>query len=188
MKTAIITGCAGGIGFATVKKLTGSGIKVLGTDILPKESVSEKFMDFGGCFKYLSGNLACKTDREKILKEALAFLGAQPERTAIFEAVEAAVAELGESAMEVKRSQISWKAPRLFAALSLPLRVGRHWPEGALVLTFGLGRRLEHPRIFQAAEPYPGRWTHHVVVQTAEEIDRELLDWIHEAYLFSMAK
>ena len=28
----------------------------------------------------------------------------------------------------------------------------------------------------------------HVVVQTAEEIDRELLDWIHEAYLFSMAK
>lgn len=75
MKTAIITGCAGGIGFATVKKLTGSGIKVLGTDILPKESVSEKFIDFGGCFKYLSGNLACKTDREKILKEALAFLG-----------------------------------------------------------------------------------------------------------------
>ena len=96
--------------------------------------------------------------------EALAFLGAQPERTAIFEAVEAAVAELGESAVEVKRSQISWKAPRLFAALSLPLRVGRHWPEGALVLTFGLGRRLEHPRIFQAAEPYPGRWTHHVVL------------------------
>ena len=40
--------------------------------------------------------------------EALAFLGGQPERTAIFEAVEATVAELGESAMEVKRSQISW--------------------------------------------------------------------------------
>lgn len=88
--------------------------------------------------------------------EALAFLGAQPERTAIFEAVEAAVAELGESAMEVKRSQISWKAPRLFAALSLPLRVGRHWPEGALVLTFGLGRPAgAPPGSFRPRSPIP---------------------------------
>ncbi len=84
--------------------------------------------------------------------EALAFLGGQPERTAIFEAVEATVAELGESAMEVKRSQISWKAPRLFAALSLPLRVGRHchparWTPGRkdfclfLCAWGGIGRR-----------------------------------------------
>ena len=120
--------------------------------------------------------------------EALAFLGGQPERTAIFEAVEATVAELGESAMEVKRSQISWKAPRLFAALSLPLRVGRHWPKGALVLTFGLGRRLEHPRIFQAAEPYPGRWTHHVVLTCPGDVEGEVSAFLAEAYWFARTK
>lgn len=54
MKTAIVTGCAGGIGFATVKKLTGAGIKVLGMDICSEADVREKFMDFGGCFKYFS--------------------------------------------------------------------------------------------------------------------------------------
>ncbi len=75
MKTAIVTGCAGGIGFATVKKLTAAGIKVLGMDICPSADVTEKFMDFGGCFKYFSGNLADSADRKSLLNEAKAFLG-----------------------------------------------------------------------------------------------------------------
>ena len=75
MKTAIVTGCAGGIGFATVKKLTAAGIKVLGMDICPSADVTEKFMDFGGCFKYFSGNLADSADRKALLNEARAFLG-----------------------------------------------------------------------------------------------------------------
>lgn len=32
-------------------------------------------MDFGGCFKYFSGNLADSTDRKALLNEAKAFLG-----------------------------------------------------------------------------------------------------------------
>lgn len=75
MKTAIVTGCAGGIGFATVKKLVSSGIKVLGMDICPKADTTDKFIDFGGCFKYFSGNLADSADRKALVTEALAFLG-----------------------------------------------------------------------------------------------------------------
>ena len=75
MKTAIVTSCAGGIGFATVKKLTGAGIKVLGMDICSEADVREIFMDFGGCFKYFSGNLADGGDRKALVTEALAFLG-----------------------------------------------------------------------------------------------------------------
>ena len=70
-----MTGCAGGIGFATVKKLTGAGIKVLGMDICSEADVREIFMDFGGCFKYFSGNLADGGDRKALVTEALAFLG-----------------------------------------------------------------------------------------------------------------
>ena len=39
-----------------------------------------------------------------------------------------------------------------------------------------------------AVEPYPGRWTHHILVRTPEEIDGELLAWIDEAYAFANAK
>ena len=57
-----------------------------------------------------------------------------------------------------------------------------------MTVTFGLGCRKESPRIDVATQPYPGRWTHHVMVGSEEEIDEELLDWIKEAADFSAAK
>lgn len=118
--------------------------------------------------------------------EIWGFLGGHPGRTALFEGVETAMAALGESTVEVRKTQISWKNPRLFAAVSLPRRAGER--EGALMLTFGLGRRLEGPRIFQAVEPYPGRWTHHVVLSGPEEVDGEVRAWLAEAYWFAQTK
>ena len=57
-----------------------------------------------------------------------------------------------------------------------------------MTVTFGLGYRKEASRIDVATEPYPGRWTHHVMVGTPDEIDGELMDWIQEAADFSAAK
>ena len=37
--------------------------------------------------------------------------------------------------------------------------------------TLGLGRRVEHPRILQAVERYPGRWTHHLLLTAPEDVD-----------------
>lgn len=37
-------------------------------------------------------------------------------------------------------------------------------------------------------EPYPGRWTHHVLVSGTEEIDDELMGWVKEAAVFSAGK
>ena len=39
-----------------------------------------------------------------------------------------------------------------------------------------------------AVEPYPNRWTHHVVVSRLEELDEELMDWLREAYDFAQNK
>lgn len=93
-----------------------------------------------------------------------------------------------EMKIKVAKTQISFRSRYVFAVESLPWRRQKGWPERYMLVSFGLAARRQSPRIRQAVEAYPGRWTHHVVVQTAEEIDRELLDWIHEAYLFSMAK
>ena len=37
-------------------------------------------------------------------------------------------------------------------------------------------------------EPYPNRWTHHVLVTREEELDGELLGWLEEAYEFARNK
>lgn len=39
-----------------------------------------------------------------------------------------------------------------------------------------------------AVEPYPNRWTHHVLISAPEEIDDELMGWIKEASIFSEGK
>jgi hypothetical protein len=118
----------------------------------------------------------------------LEFLRGDPGYLALFEAVEGAVAQLGESRLAVSKTQISWGNPKKFAFFSLPHRRGPAFPAGSAICTFGLGERVEHPRIAAAVEPYPGRWTHHVVVSRPEEVDGQLREWLAQAYVFAREK
>jgi len=76
-----------------------------------------------------------------------------------------------------------------FAFVSFfPCRKAKERPKVWLTVSFGLGSPIESPRIDALAEPYPGRWTHHVMVSREEEIDAELMGWIKDAAAFSAAK
>lgn len=92
------------------------------------------------------------------------------------------------ASVRVQKTQISFYGRHLFAAVSLPVRRRKGWPEHCIVVTIGLSHRLESPRIAVAVEPYPNRWTHHVLVSGEEQIDGELLDWLKEAWAFSENK
>lgn len=89
--------------------------------------------------------------------------------------------------IRVAKTQISFKARYGFAFVST-WRMGRRCPEVFIVVSFGLGRKVSSERILAASEPYPGRWTHHVVVASASEVDSQLLGWIAEAHDFALAK
>lgn len=107
----------------------------------------------------------------------------------LYEAFEAQVERLGEANIRVQKTQITFSNRHNFAFVSfLPARKAKDRPKTYITVTFGLGRRVESPRIDIVTEPYPGRWTHHVLVSSAEEIDGELMGWIREAYDFSALK
>ena len=93
-----------------------------------------------------------------------------------------------DASVKVQKSQISFYHKHLFAAVSLLLRRRKDWPERCIVVTIGLARPLESPRAAVKVEPYPGRWTNHVLLAQKEEIDEELLGWLREAYDFALAK
>ena len=59
---------------------------------------------------------------------------------------------------------------------------------GYMVITLGLPVPLDSERAAVKTEPYPGRWTHHIVVYKPEELDEELLTWIKAAYAFADTK
>ena len=129
------------------------------------------------------------TTPEHYESDVLFFFDGKPTELALYQALERAMAaRFPEASVKVQKSQISFYHRHLFAASSLPLRRRKEWPRECLLVTFGLSRRLSSPRIAVAVEPYPNRWTHHVVVAREEEIDGELLDWLAEAYDFAAAK
>lgn len=61
-------------------------------------------------------------------------------------------------------------------------------PDPYLVLTLGLPAPLTSPRAEIRTEPYPGRWTHHILLSTPDDLDPELMGWVAETYAFAQAK
>ena len=113
-----------------------------------------------------------------------------PDALPLYEALEGRIlAEIPGVRIKVQKSQISFYTKHLFGCVSyLRARKKAQLPPCYLVVTVGLARRLESPRVDIATEPYPGRWTHHIVVGSAGEINGELMDWIKEAAAFANQK
>ena len=119
---------------------------------------------------------------------ALYFAG-HPREEALYAALYRQMEEaFPQASVQVQKSQISFYNRHFFAAASLPVRRRKGWPKECLMVSFGLGYRVEDPRIAVAVEPYPHRWTHHVLLTASEEIDSRLMAWLRESYEFSLAK
>ena len=126
----------------------------------------------------------------KISTDVLFFFDSKPDALPLYETFRDAVLErLPECRIETKKTQISFFSRRMFAAVSFtPVRKAKDRPKPFLTITFGLPYRKESPRIDVAVEPYPNRWTHHVMIGNEEEIDEEMLSWIMEAAEFADRK
>ena len=113
-----------------------------------------------------------------------------PDTLPLYEKFEKCVEDfVPEVRIKVQKTQISFYNRHMFACVSFArVRKKRDCPDCYIVVTFGLKHRAESPRIDIATEPYPNRWTHHVLISEPDEIDDELMGWIREAAGFSGRK
>ena len=86
--------------------------------------------------------------------------------------------------IRVSKTQLSLFSKCMFACISHP----RKKSQQGMVVSFGLPVRVESPRIWQVSEPYPGRWTHHVLISSSEQLDDELFHWLSAAQSFAKQK
>ena len=123
-------------------------------------------------------------------EDILFFFGEHLNALPMYERLEELVfGQIPDVKIKVAKTQITFANKRGFAFVSFnPCRKAKERPETWMTVTFGLCYRKESPRIDVATEPYPGRWTHHVMVGNAEEIDEELIGWIREAADFAASK
>ena len=122
--------------------------------------------------------------------DILFFFGERMEALPMYERLEEAIlTRIPNVKIKVAKTQITFANKRGFAFVSFnPCRRAKERPPVWMTVTFGLGYRKEFPRIDVATEPYPGRWTHHVMVGSVDEIDKELMGWIQEEADFSATK
>ena len=119
----------------------------------------------------------------------VAFFCQTPEAFPLYEAVrEAICSAFAGVSIKVQKTQISFSNKHIFAVVSLPRRPAKSRLQPCINLTFGLGYRLEHPRVTASTEPYPGRWTHHVILQSETDVDEQMKEWLSDAYYFANAK
>lgn len=89
----------------------------------------------------------------------------------------------------MQKTQITFSNTRVFGCISFLKVVKKSETKSPyIVLTLGLPYALSSLRVKAMTEPYPGRWTVHIPIFDSKEIDKELLSWIQEAYLFAESK
>lgn len=122
--------------------------------------------------------------------DILFFLNDHMDALPLYEHLEARITtQIPDVKIKVSKTQISFSNKHGFAFVSfLPCRKAKERPDIWMTVSFGLNYRKESPRIDVASEPYPNRWTHHMMVGSEEEIDGELMSWIREAAEFSAGK
>lgn len=121
--------------------------------------------------------------------DEMMFFDKAPQMLPVYETLRNGLIEKhGDIQVKVSKTQISFKNKHIFAMVSLPLRRIKNAPKVYMLVSFGLSYRLDSSRIFQAAEPYPNRWTHHLPIGHSDDVDAELMEWLEAAYRFSMIK
>lgn len=109
------------------------------------------------------------------------FFAGHEEARAIFVTLCQAIAQIGHSDIRVTKSQIAFRRRIGFAYVWMPeIYLGK--AEVPLVLTIGLRRRDESSRWKKVVEPSPGRFTHHMELRSASEIDGQIFRFLQEAW------
>lgn len=108
------------------------------------------------------------------------FFAGREEARALFEAVRAEIAALGDAEVRVSKSQVAFWHDHNVAVVWTPDRYRKS--TAPLVLTVSLRRRDFSPRWKETVPVGGGRYTHHLELRSTEEIDAEVRGWLAEAW------
>lgn len=111
------------------------------------------------------------------------FAERDPRSRVLFDIVRAVIESMGDVEVRVTKSQVAFRRRAAFAWTWIPEQYLRREGLAPLVLTVDLHRRDESPRWKQIVEARPGRFTHHLELTSAEQVDDQVRAWLREAWV-----
>lgn len=126
----------------------------------------------------------------QIRDDELSFFDGHMAAVPLYEALAGTLLErFPATSLRVRKTQITFSNRHVYACVSFArVKKKAELPEPYLVVTLGLPYALASDRAAVKTEPYPGRWTTHIVVGTQAELDDELWQWVSQAYEFAENK
>ena len=103
---------------------------------------------------------------------------ANPQVARLYDRFVELVNNCGEVMVEATKTSIAFKSPGLFAVV--------HLQKSGLQVGFRLPRKVEHPRIMRVYANSPQEYAHHIRVQSLDDLDDQLQNWLCEAYTVGM--
>ena len=109
------------------------------------------------------------------------FFDGYPQSAAIHARVAAEIGKLAGVTTKVQKSQIGFSRAHPFAAVWIPEKQLKR-AAAPLVLSVFARQRLASSRWKEVVEPAPGRFTHHLELHAADEVDAEVLRLVAAAH------
>ena len=125
-----------------------------------------------------------------INEDVLLFFDKHSKALALYEMLmERAFKLFPDTAIRVSKTQISLRNKHIYGCISfLRIKKKKELSDDYFILTLGLPFPLETQRTVIITEPYPGRYTNHILISETADIDDELFSWLALAYDFSNSK
>ena len=102
---------------------------------------------------------------------------ANPEVITLYKKFAEMVENCGVTIIEATKTSITFKTPDIFAVA--------HLQKSGLRIAFWLPHPVQHPRIQRIYKASTHSYAHHVRINSADELDQQLQNWLCEAYLFA---
>ena len=106
----------------------------------------------------------------------------RPQAFRLFLAVRRYIESIGPVEVAATKTQVSFGVKTKFAWVWLPQMWIKKRPLNTITLALDLDHKVNDPRIREAVEPQPGRWTHHILIDTELDLDEQVKACIREAY------
>jgi hypothetical protein len=115
-----------------------------------------------------------------------AFFNRMPQAYPLYTALKRAVlSRQPDTVIVIQKSQIAFKNKHPFMMVWLPMRTIKERPAIYLVVSFGLDRAIQHPRIIQGVKTGPNRYMHHTLISEVNQLDDLVMQWIDESAWFA---
>lgn len=126
----------------------------------------------------------------RVRSDELSFFDGHMAAIPLYEAFAGALLErFPATSLQVRKTQVTFSNRHVYACVSFArVKKKAELPDPYLVVTLGLPYALASDRVAVKTEPYPGRWTTHIVVGAPTELDGELWEWVRQAYEFAENK